>query len=1215
MKLSIQTKLLVVIAGIALLSVAVSGYTAFTTGRASLEIESFNKLTAVREMKSTQIEEYFSQISGQVTTLSQDRMVIEALRNFDTAFSEIETELEISVTQSLSYDRATENYYNQIFIPRLTQNLLRDVPVDAYWPREPATRILQYLYITNNQYETGLKHLLDDPQDGSTYSSHHAIYHPIIRNFLETFGYYDIFLVNRNGFIVYSVFKEIDFGTSLLTGPYSQTNFSKAFRSTRNADSSDYVHLEDFRPYHPSYDAPASFIATPIFDGNINIGSLIFQMPVDKINNIMTNNQAWSDVGLGESGETYLVGEDFTLRNQSRFLIEDAENYFRAIEENGVELLTSARIKNLNSTIGLQEVRTEGTAAALAGETGTAIFPDYRNVPVLSAYKPLDIQDVDWVIMSEIDEAEAFGPITELRNRISLAAGVLAISVIAIAVLVARSITKPIADLTEASELVAAGNLERRVIAQSSDEIGDLANSFEDMRISMRKLIADLEEINSNLEGTVAKRTKALEKSSLQAQLLYKSSEVAVENFTIDGALTKVITDVSKLMKWDIGHVYFPVHKKRKVVLHPSSLWYLRNKRDFKTFKAVTQETIFEKGEGLPGRVFQSGKVAWIKNVQKDKNFPRNKLSKNLSVKGAVGVPLTVENEVVAILEFFSRKEIKLDRSMVAILELVAEQMNRVYERLILEERVRGNEERLNYALEGSSDGLWDWNIQTGDIYYSPRWEMMLGYEPGEIAPEIESWEKLVDPSHLEKANERMREHLEGRTETYEAEYRARSKSGDWVWILARGKVASFDENEKPLRFVGTHVDITEQKRLETKLQIVNQRMEDELNVARDIQIGMLPRDYPAFPERNDILVHADLNSARQVGGDFYDYYFVDDEHFCFVIGDVSGKGAPGALFMAVSKTLVKSRAQDDFSTASILTHVNDEISKNNPNSMFVTMFLGILNVKTGRMTYSNAGHNPPYLLRKDGTTVRFDTLHGPVLGAMGGMVYREEEIQLSLNDRIFVYTDGVTEAMDIKDKLYSEERLAEYMEKIRAYSVEDINNSVMKDVRAHIGKAVQSDDITILALTYSNQIQEGEVKSLALEILNKYEEMPIVFDSWKKFAKENAIDDKLRRNVSVVIDEFLNNIISYAYEDEIDHVIEIVFKLSGNRFVMSLIDDGKPFNPFEKDSLKSLNTPHQERKLGGFGIHFVKSIMDEYHYDRKIDKNEITLIKVLESN
>jgi hypothetical protein len=177
------------------------------------------------------------------------------------------------------------------------------------------------------------------------------------------------------------VFKEVDFGTSLLDGPYSETNFAEAYRAALDAPCGDFVQLVDFEPYHPSYNAPAAFIASPICDGDETTGVLVFQMPVDRINDIMTNNQNWAEVGLGESGETYIVGDDLTLRNQSRFLIEDSENYFKLIDEIGVPLTTMARIRNLNSTIGLQEVDTEGTQAALNGETGTAIFPITEGYP------------------------------------------------------------------------------------------------------------------------------------------------------------------------------------------------------------------------------------------------------------------------------------------------------------------------------------------------------------------------------------------------------------------------------------------------------------------------------------------------------------------------------------------------------------------------------------------------------------------------------------------------------------------------------------------------------------------------------------------------------------------------------------------------------------------------------------------------------------------
>ena len=262
-----------------------------------------------------------------------------------------------------------------------------------YFPADENTRILQDLYIASNNNNTGEKDLLESAEDPSSYSQTHKLYHPVIRDYLKRFGYYDIFLVDHEtGNIVYSVYKEVDYGTSLLTGPYNQTNFASAFRAAKDADKNDFVKLVDYAPYHPSYNAPASFIASPIFDGDKKIGVLLFQMPVDKINNIMTNNQAWSKVGLGTSGETYIVGDDYTLRNQSRFLIEDQENYFKKIEQIGLPKKTIEKIKVFNSTIGLQEVKTEGTIAAQGGMIGLEIFNDYRGVPVLSSYKPLKIR-------------------------------------------------------------------------------------------------------------------------------------------------------------------------------------------------------------------------------------------------------------------------------------------------------------------------------------------------------------------------------------------------------------------------------------------------------------------------------------------------------------------------------------------------------------------------------------------------------------------------------------------------------------------------------------------------------------------------------------------------------------------------------------------------------------------------------------------------------
>ncbi|MHC4310216.1 MAG: PAS domain S-box protein, partial [Planctomycetota bacterium] len=533
-KLKIRIKILLAFAVIAIITVATIAIVAFYIGRSTLEQESFNKLTAVREMKANQIEDYFQLIRDQLITQSEDRMIIEAMRDFGQGYQTVEGELD-STGLTVTTVPALEEYYRNEFLERLIPNLLQEVTVEEYLPQSDAATILQDLYITSNPFETGSKHLLDSAGDGSSYSQAHELYHPIIRDFLEHFGYYDIFLVDPKGNIVYSVFKEVDYGTSLIEGPYSETNFARVFQSALEADDVEEAFVADFEPYHPSYNAPAAFMASPIFDGPEKIGVLVYQMPIDRINDIMTNNQNWAEVGLGDSGETYLVGPDLKLRNQSRFLIEDSDSYFQAIDEAGVPLATIGQIRNLNSTIGLQEVNTEGTNAALAGEIGTDIFPDYRDVPVLSSYKPLDIEDLEWAIMSEIDEAEAFSSVRSLG--ISLAIGSLGLIVIIIigATLFSRTITQPIEELQFQAGEISAGNTDMKITVDTEDEIGDLADALETMRVSNMGLVSDLADINQNLENLVAERTAELEASERQSNSIIEQSSDAIVVIDEDG--------------------------------------------------------------------------------------------------------------------------------------------------------------------------------------------------------------------------------------------------------------------------------------------------------------------------------------------------------------------------------------------------------------------------------------------------------------------------------------------------------------------------------------------------------------------------------------------------------------------------------------------------------------------------------------------------------
>ncbi|MBT3354583.1 MAG: hypothetical protein HN402_06650, partial [Candidatus Scalindua sp.] len=342
-----------------------------------------------------------------------------------------------------------------------------------------------------------------------SYSKLHAKYHPAIRDFLDQFGYYDIFLVDPDsGDIVYSVFKELDYTTSLKDGPYASTNFGRVFRDASNSSDPNYVKLIDFEPYAPSYEGAASFIASPIFDGTEKVGVLLFQMPIDKINAVMTSDSDWKNVGLGDSGETYLIGKDLAMRSQSRFLIEDKEGYNAMMKSLGTDQGVLDKINAKESTILLQKVETKGTRAAVAGNTNVEIFPDYRDVSVLSAYSPVGIEDVEWVIMSEIDEEEALMSVASLRASMFKLAGGMLVLIVGIGYLVTRItgnvttvIKNMIESLTDCSSQIASASGQVSSSSQSLAEgSSEQASSLEETSASMEEMSAVTKQNADNAE-------------------------------------------------------------------------------------------------------------------------------------------------------------------------------------------------------------------------------------------------------------------------------------------------------------------------------------------------------------------------------------------------------------------------------------------------------------------------------------------------------------------------------------------------------------------------------------------------------------------------------------------------------------------------------------------------------------------------------------------
>jgi sigma-B regulation protein RsbU (phosphoserine phosphatase) len=388
----------------------------------------------------------------------------------------------------------------------------------------------------------------------------------------------------------------------------------------------------------------------------------------------------------------------------------------------------------------------------------------------------------------------------------------------------------------------------------------------------------------------------------------------------------------------------------------------------------------------------------------------------------------------------------------------------------------------------------------------------------------------------------------------------------------------------------------------------IKQRMETELNVGREIQMSMVPLTFPAFPDREEFSIHGSLEPAREIGGDFYDFFFVDDDRLCFCIGDVSGKGVPAALFMAVTKTLIKSRAADDASTASILTHVNDELSQDNPNGMFVTLFIVILNIRSGEFDYTNAGHHPPFLVRADGSTEALTERHGPVIGAVDGMFYRSGRDVLRPGDLLHMYTDGVTEEMDADGQLFSDERLATFVNTHTFDSARTAVDDTVSVVRSFRGDKEPEDDVTVLTIQFQGAQVKGSAEGLHVIVKNELSEITTVQERFREYGEARRFPKDLGRKLDMIFDELLSNIIWYAFPDGGDHEIEVTAEQSGNRLTITVADDGIPFNPLLKDP-PDTSLSAEDRQIGGLGIHLVRSMTNDLMYQRHINKNALTLI------
>lgn len=378
------------------------------------------------------------------------------------------------------------------------------------------------------------------------------------------------------------------------------------------------------------------------------------------------------------------------------------------------------------------------------------------------------------------------------------------------------------------------------------------------------------------------------------------------------------------------------------------------------------------------------------------------------------------------------------------------------------------------------------------------------------------------------------------------------------------------------------------------------ERIATELNVATQIQASMLPCIFPAFPGRKEFDVYATMTPAKEVGGDFYDFFLVDDDHLALVMADVSGKGVPAALFMVIAKTLLKNAAQTGLSPKAILEKVNNQLCENNEAEMFVTVWLGIFEISTGKLTASNAGHEYPAVRHKDGKFELYKDRHGFVLAGMENARYREYEMELKAGDALFVYTDGVTEATDAENTLYGTERMLAALNRNGGAAPQALLYNVKEDIDAFVGKAPQFDDITMLALKIKD-IPPEKMKKINVE--PQLDSIGAVTAFFEECLEEQGAPMKVVSQINIVADEIFSNIARYSGATD----VSVGCEAEKNRVVLRFADNGRPYDPTEKAD-PDVTLSAEERDIGGLGIFMVKKTMDEIQYEYQDGFNILTI-------
>lgn len=502
--LSIQSKLLIMLLGVSLVSSVIVGAIGFVNGRQSLHDSAVDQLITIRSMRAAEITTFMESVRRDASLNSRNLSAQSMSTAVNAGFAEL-ADVELDENQRAE----VEGYYADVFIPELEKRSGEEYGDTAFIPESAAGQYVQQQYVLGNKdfdadYDAQLD--LNDSGDGTSYSTATERYGDYFTRLVKEAGYEDALLLNTDGDVTFSAYKGVELGTNILTGPYRDSALSKAYAEAIATNSVNTVVLTDFDRWIPSLNVPAMWVVSPVGNDNGITGAMAFQISIDTINDVMTGNEDWKAQGLGDTGEVYLVGRDDLMRSTARRLVEDPDDYVKRLISGGMAPTIVDRIAAIKGTVLLQPVDTKAVQEAQAGRSGTVVGRDFIGGDSVTAYAPLEIEGLDWVVIARIDTAEAFEPVNVFTRNVLLSLLGILLGVSLLSLLLAQVFTRPIHRLVGAVHRVAEGDLDVQVPQSSRDEFGDLGSAFNDMASSLRikqDLIEEQQKENEKLLHTL----------------------------------------------------------------------------------------------------------------------------------------------------------------------------------------------------------------------------------------------------------------------------------------------------------------------------------------------------------------------------------------------------------------------------------------------------------------------------------------------------------------------------------------------------------------------------------------------------------------------------------------------------------------------------------------------------------------------------------------